>query len=126
MQSISSFPPGYPLVDQCVRAIVLPHNLSEDLEAVGVASEQCPATDSGNADFFVETKGGETYSFLACMPDFVECYMERENERSFVSPGLLLVRDISLESILAAVEDCLQQGALERLGVLQVCGEPTA
>jgi hypothetical protein len=105
MRIMRRFPREFPLVQEYVQAVVFPHELASGEE---------------NADFFVELKGGDSYSFLACTPDYAKCYMERENERSFISPGLLLVRDIAIDSLLSAVEECLATGELTRIGVLQI------
>ena len=118
MRMITSFPATYPLIRRHVRAIILLHALTASEETTDQI-QQHGDIDYRNADFFVELKHGEVYSFFACTPEYAKYYMEREGERAFISPGLFLVRDVLVASVLAAVEACIEDGMLEQLGVLQ-------
>lgn len=62
----------------------------------------------GNADVFMRMKDGQSYSFTAFTPDNAKSLMLEGDESALISPGLILVRRMSLEAILEALEACLR------------------
>jgi hypothetical protein len=109
MKTLKEFPPEYQYVNFYVDRIDIP-NLYFGTR--------------GNDDFFVHLKDGNSYSFTAFTPDNIKQLMEQDNLKSFISPGLVLVQNINLESILDAIEECLKlskhnKSGLDRFGVLQ-------
>lgn len=124
MKDIYTFPPQYQRINEQVKAIHLPHALSKDEEDPTIPSELLASDEYRLADFLVSLKNGKAYSFLAATPDFIKQTMADENAKSFLSPGLVLVSEISVESILSVVEHWLALAAnnyipLEHFGVLQ-------
>ncbi len=124
MKDISSFPTQYKRINERVKAIHLPHALSKAEEDPAVPSELISSDEYRVADFLVSLKNGRAYSFLAATPDFIKETMSAENAKSFVSPGLIPLSEITLESILDAVEHWLALSEnnyipLEHFGVLQ-------
>jgi hypothetical protein len=125
MTLISTFPPKYALTNEYVQ----------EIEIVGYLTEEEPKADPGytslirqeyrNFDFFVRLRVGRSYAFVASTPEFIREYMERENEESFLSPGLVIVRRINETSVIDAVESWLRLGlhsqlGLEHFGCLQI------
>jgi hypothetical protein len=124
MTTITEFPPKYPLTREHVIEIeIIGHLTREEWEADPYYDpDMSPCFD--NFDFFVRLKDGRVYGFEASLPEFIREYMERENEDSFLSPGLVIIRNLSRESMMDAVERVLHQGLgfgyeLEHYGVLQ-------
>src|SRR4051812_45191691 len=98
MWRIVDFPSEYALTNELVEAIYGYSALSKEEETDDISWQ----IDYRNIDFFVRLKDSHTYSFTAFTPEFVIDYIERENERSFVAPGLILVRDVNRECLIGA------------------------
>ena len=128
MTLITTFPTKYPLTNEYVQ----------EIEIVGYLTQEEAEADPGypplmlqvhqeyrNFDFFVRLRDGRSYAFVASIPEFIREYMERENEDSFLSPGLVIVRRIDETSVMDAVESWLRLGlhsqlGLEHYGCLQI------
>ena len=125
MRIVTSFPEQYALVHQKVAELKLYYPLSEedDDPDVMVSYELTKngfKVDYRNYDFSVTLRDGRSFIFTACTPDYVRDFMEREGEISFVESGLLLVREVSLETMLDALEKCLEKEelyGLEHFGI---------
>jgi hypothetical protein len=109
MQTLTTFPSEYKNINAYVASITFPHDIEKDM---------------GNADVLVNLKDGDSYSFTAFTPDNVKYLMEREGLKSFVSPGLVVVREIQVEFILDCIDrylDLVSGGALSKgsVGILQ-------
>jgi hypothetical protein len=70
----------------------------------------------GNVDLMVELTNGQRFSFTA----FTMANLTRlmQGRLSFVSPGLLVVVNLTDEALIDAVEDAIEQG-IEQFGVPQ-------
>jgi hypothetical protein len=126
---LDTFPDRYPRLQHYVMTIeVVAHRATDEL------SEQAqdlirdlnilPFGEAGNEDVFVRLKNGRTYAFTVFTPDSVKEYMERDGTLSFISPGMIVVRQMSDEALCEAIEECLrfeQDGSypLDHFGVLQ-------
>ena len=73
--------------------------------------------------FFVRLNDGREFAFTAFTQDNIKHLMQQDDQRCFVSPGLVIVRDIDIESILACIEQCLVLSnnymTLDHFGVMQ-------
>lgn len=92
METVEVFPVGYKHLVHYVKNVLIIDDL---------------LGGEGNADVFMRMKNGQSYSFTAFTPDNAKSFMLAENENAFVSPGLILVRQLSLEAILDALDACL-------------------
>jgi hypothetical protein len=125
MPSITEFPQQYPLTREHVREIdIIGHLTREEWETDPYYDPDLPVS-FGSFDFHVRLKDGRAFGFVASLPESVREYMEKENEDSYLSPGLVLIRRPDIESVLYAVEGWLGLGlgtrlGLEHYGVLQV------
>lgn len=109
MKTIKNFSPEYKNINKYVDSVVIPHLLRE--------SDQ-------NIDLFVNLRDGTSYSFTVSTPDDIKEMMQRDGLYHFISPGLIIVKAINLESILSAIEECLKyvdnkSFPLDHFGVLQ-------
>ena len=112
MRTIDHFAPSYPLTKAAVRGVTL----------VGSGEAEELDLPSPNIDFFVELIDDRIYSFVACTPDFIRRHLQENGLKAFISPGLVIVSEISVECLLAAVEECLSLDLLERIGIPQIAG----
>jgi hypothetical protein len=119
VRTIVDFPPSYPLVNRFVAEIALPSALSAAEADESLDPELVPLIDYRNTDFFVRLKTGATYLFVACTPDFAADHMARERENAYIETGLVLVREMTIDCLLAAIEACLFIGEVDRFGVRQ-------
>lgn len=69
-----------------------------------------------NQDIWVECRDGRRFAFTLFTLRNLASLME--GRLSFVSPGMLVVKDLSDEAIVEAVADAAELG-IERFGVLQ-------
>jgi hypothetical protein len=128
MHTITEFPEQYPLTREHVREIeIVGHLTIEEWEADPEYDPELPVS-FGDFDFHVTLKNGNAFAFTASLPEFLREYMERENEDSYLSPGLVLIRRLDVASVLHAVEEWLGLGlgtrlGLEHYGVLQDSSE---
>lgn len=109
MKSIVEFQDIYRYTKNHVKSIDFPHELSEL---------------DGNADFFVNLKNGNSYSFTAFTTDNIKELMHKDDLLCFTAPGLIIVRSITIQAILKAVEECLIHSfeggiAIDHYGILQ-------
>jgi hypothetical protein len=109
MNDITSFPREYVYLNEYVEKINLPNKNFGDGE---------------NDDFFVLLKDGRLYSFTAFTTKNIEEIMERDNLKSFISPGLIIVKTVDIDSIMEGIDECLKQsthkgGRLDHFGILQ-------
>ncbi|MBV9789385.1 MAG: hypothetical protein JOZ51_14470 [Chloroflexi bacterium] len=98
-------PPQYVHTKTFVSEIWLPNRSLDGM--LPSTSMEIPLTQD-NEDFFVRLKNGPNYAFTACTPENILHVMQRDNLKSFISPGLVIVRSLEVESILDAVEACLR------------------
>lgn len=78
----------------------------------------------GNVDFFLNMKDGSSYAFTAFTVIEVNKIMISEGVSHFVIPGMIIVKDISYESIFSAIEECIRLSytgncSLAHFGVIQ-------
>jgi hypothetical protein len=115
------FPERYRLVNDQVAELHLYYPLSaddvtpEDLApsyqfGEGVVLEY--GFEHGYYDFFVTLRDGRCFGFSAHTPEHLRQSMDDEHELSFVTSGLVVVSEITVEAILDALEKCLDKGGL--------------
>lgn len=127
-RTITNFPARYPLTNEHVIEIeVVGWLTKEEAEADPNYKPQW-VHEFSDFDFHVRLRDGRVYAFVASTPEFIREYMERESEDSFLSPGLVIVRDISETSFIDAVERWLYLGlgshlGLEHYGCLQLADD---
>jgi hypothetical protein len=114
---ITSFPAEFQLINEQVEELYFPHAIGPDdyepeekaeverMRAEGLVID----SDYRECDFWITLKDGRTFGFEAATPEFLREYMDREKETAFVSAGLQVVSEISLEVILKLVEECLSK-----------------
>lgn len=120
MVVMTKFPDEYPLSQQSVTKIEWYGALSK--EEPGIDPEMAKFIDYRWVDFCVTLNNGDAYVFTAGTPDFIKEVMERENMKSWLEPGCIVVREINQECILDAVETWLKQAdtyGLDHKAVLQ-------
>lgn len=98
-------PPQYVHINTFVSEIWLPNRSPDGI--LPSTSMELPLAQ-GNEDIFVRLKNGLDYAFTACTPENILHIMQRDDLKSFISPGLVIVRSLDMESILDAVEACLR------------------
>jgi hypothetical protein len=113
---ITAFSAQYPLASNYVQEIEIYGYLTQEAEADASYDPDLP-NEYRNFDFAVRLREGRSYTFVASIPEFIREYMERENEDSFLSPGLVIVRHINERSVIDAVERWLELGLDSRLGL---------
>ena len=86
-----------------------------DMPRITVVADSLPGGD-GNVDLWAHLRDGRTFAFTAFTVADVQRLMG--DDRSFVSPGMLLVAELSEAAILDAVVNAAQLG-IEHFGVLQ-------
>lgn len=96
MVSFSDFDEQYQLINQLVGRIFW--------DQEGRTSQLDPRW---SADVYITLKAGKTYRITVDTPDHLKQSMEKSNRRSHFEEGLILVKEISLECILDAVENLL-------------------
>lgn len=101
-----------------MRTLLLNHATLRQLTVVGDVDDLA----DGNLDVWADLKDGRRFGFTVFTPRNVERLMARR--RSFVSPGMLLVRDLTDDAILDAVQEAAALG-IEAFGVQQA-GDPQA
>jgi hypothetical protein len=95
-----------------VRTLQLHH---PKIAALHLAGEAVDQTDD-NVDLLLELVDGRRFSFTAFTPQNLARLIQ--DRQSFVSPGLLVVRQLSDEALVDAITDAVEQG-VEQFGVLQ-------
>jgi hypothetical protein len=131
MIAIDTFPDRCPRLQHHVMTIqVVAHRTTDELseQAQDLIRELniLPFGEAGNEDIFVRLKDGRTYAFTAFTPDSMKEFMEQDGKFCFISPGMIVVRQMSDEALCEAIEECLryeQDGSypLDHFGVLQRC-----
>lgn len=100
----------YPRIRRSVVAIDVPNNLDNP---------------ESNTDFFVRLHDGRTFLFVAITPENLRLLMDRDQEKSYLIPGMVVVSAITIDCILDAIEHWLPSsesdvGLIEEFGILQV------
>jgi hypothetical protein len=126
---IDSFPEKYPRLQHSLISIeVVAHRASEtlpeDAQELMRALQIRPFGEAGNEDVFVRLKDGRTFAFTAFTPDDMKELMDQDGTLSFISPGMIVVRQMSEEALCEAIEECLKfesdgSHPLDHFGVLQ-------
>lgn len=112
MRTITTFSEQWRLANEQVAEVTLIHALSPAdhyAETLTWIAELGLNEDYRACELWVVMKDGRTFGFLAATPEYLRDYMERENELSFVSLGLLVVRQITEEAIMNAIETSLSE-----------------
>jgi len=71
-----------------------------------------------NADVSVVLSDGRTYSFTAFTPLNLMTLMNQEPSAYFLCEDMLVLREINEANVRAAVEEMLEDGNIDRFGVL--------
>jgi hypothetical protein len=112
MRALRSFPKQYKLVNETVAEVRFYYASSreeEDLETQNALDEGVISTDYRHYDFFVTLKDGRGFGFSAYTPEYIRDYLTQERIISFVDSGIVIVSDISVDALLAALEECLER-----------------
>lgn len=109
MPTFSDFAEHYPRLRRWVASVQVPGGLDDP---------------GGNTDFFVTLRDGSTFSFVAFTPENMRFLIDRDGDKSFLAPGMIVVSAITLDCLLDAIERWLPRdehgdGLLEHFGVLQ-------
>lgn len=72
-----------------------------------------------NVDVRVQLQDGRSFAFTAFTPLNLMTQMDREGLGYFLCPDMLVLRELSEANIQAAVEEMLEDGEIERYGILQ-------
>jgi hypothetical protein len=121
LTQIRDFPAAYPLIREKVDSIYW-YALSKEQEDPNLDPETASWMDYRYLDYFVGLKNGDTYSFTGHMLDQMREVMEEEGLKSWVEVGGVVLREISIECILDAVENWLAKCeiyGLPNIAVLQ-------
>jgi hypothetical protein len=110
--AMTTFPEKYKLVNKYVQELRLYYELPSDRqpqEDVMAPNQMTPAIipEDRSYDYFVTLKDGRCFGFSAYTPEFFRDYMEREHDISFVDSGIVIVRSVTVDSILDSLEKCL-------------------
>jgi hypothetical protein len=119
MVDIVLFPEKYVLVNRFVDRISCVAESDELLGSLGL-------TD-GNIDFYVYLRTGLSYAFVAATPENARFEMDSQDIRAFVVVGMIIVAAADADSIMEAIEQCLEitqndEYPLGRFGCLQING----
>ena len=121
-RTITTFPERFMNVRDQVAELHLNHHLSRDEvdpETLAEMDRLGITEDYRIGDLWITLKDGRVFGFQASTPEYLRYYMDRERELSFVSSGLIVVSEMSLEAILHAIEECLSKAeyyGLEHFG----------
>jgi hypothetical protein len=109
-----SFPKRYKLINKLVAGIHFYYALTPDdfTQEERALYPKIDAAEYRYYNFFVTMKDGRGFGFCAWTPELVREYMNDQNEISFVNSGLLMVSEISIEALLHALENCLEEAPL--------------
>lgn len=99
------------------------HEICRHVDTIFIVDEDW--LTAGNVDVIVALKYGGTYSFTIFTLDNIRSLMQRDNLRTFLSPGMLIVDAISVDSILEALNErlLLAHGgniSLDHFGIRQI------
>ena len=114
MRTITTFSEQWHLLYEQVAEVTLISALSpaeHDAETLAEMAELGINVDYRACELWMTMKDGRTFGFMASTPEYLRDYMERENQASFVLLGLLIVREMTEESILNALESSLLEAA---------------
>lgn len=75
-----------------------------------------------NTDVTVHLTDGRSYAFTAYTPLNLMSMMDREEINHFLSPDMLVLREISEQNIRDAVSEMLEDDEIDRYGILQEPG----
>lgn len=107
MGAITEFSDDYPLIQHDVCKIVWYSTLSKGEDDRNSDPERPKRLDYRWVDFSVTLKNGDVYHFTAVTPDFIKETMERDDMKSWMEPGCIVLRKINQECIFDAVEKWL-------------------
>jgi hypothetical protein len=110
MISIEYFPKRFTFINNLVERLEL---IEKDFDP------------QGNTDFFVRLNDGREYAFTAFSIKNIEMIMNRDELGCFIVPGLIIVKNLDIDSIFEAVEQCLRlsenkEDRMSHFGVLQI------
>ena len=114
MRTITTFSEQWPLLNEQVAEVTLLHALSaaeHDAETLAEMAELGINEDYRACELWMKMKDGRTFGFMASTPEYLRDYMERENTATFVLLGLLVVREITEDVIMNALERSLSEVA---------------
>ena len=119
MVDIVLFPEKYVLVNRFVDRITCVVESDELPGSLGLLD--------GNIDFYVYLRTGLSYAFVAATPENARFEMDRQGIRAFVVVGMIIVAAVDSNSIMEAIEQCLEitqndEYPLSRFGCLQING----
>jgi len=111
MISLMPHAADYPAILRLVAAIDVPDDL-DNLDS--------------NTDFFVRLHDGRSFLFVAITPENLRFLMDRDREKSYLIPGMVIVSAITIDCVLDAVEHWLppseaDAGLIGEFGILQIC-----
>lgn len=72
-----------------------------------------------NTDITVKLSDGRSYAFTAFTPLNLMTMMDKEKLGYFLCPDMLVLRELSEANVRAAVEEMIEDGELDRYGILQ-------
>lgn len=97
-----------------IQRFFVKHGQIETISFLGEVEDRF----NDNLDIFVSLRNGKTYSFTVFTVSNLVKLMNQNEEKSFVCPDFLIVRELSLDCILDGISTCLELG-IERFGILQ-------
>ena len=84
-----------------------------------VIAEKSENPLNDNTDVTVHLTDGRSYAFTAYTPLNLMSMMDQEKIGYFLSPDMLVVREISEANVRDAVQEMLEDEEIERYGILQ-------
>ncbi len=121
-RTITSFPERFTQVNVQVAELYLKHYLSRDevdSETLAEMDKYGMTEDYRICDLWITLKDGKVFGFQPATPEYLREYMESEHQLAFVSSGLLVVSEMTVEAILFALEECFSHApdvGLEHFG----------
>jgi hypothetical protein len=108
---ITTFPKQYKLINEHVQELRLYYEFSLESEAHedGRRPNHTPSgtnAEGGAYDFFITLRDGRCFGFSAYTPEFLRDYMEHDHDISFVDSGIVIVRRVTKDAIMDALEKC--------------------
>ncbi len=108
MRILRIFPKHFRLVNEKVAEVRLYYAFSPE-EEDDLPGDRNNCVDYRYYDFFVTLKDGRGFGFSAYTPEYIRDYLTREVKSAFVDSGLLILREISVDAFLHALEECLER-----------------
>jgi hypothetical protein len=111
VRRLRTFPKKYKLINEKVAEIRFYYAFSreeEDVEFLRMVDAGEVSTDYREYEFFVTLKDGRGFGFAASTPEYLRDYMDKHGERTYVDSGLVIVGEVTVDTILEALEKCLE------------------